>query len=224
MVLHTEKMKNKEILDAVSSLYKKAGLLTRLHVCIRLKTSPFLIIEKHLPREGLIIDYGCGHGVFSHLLSLLSPERRIYGVDLSEAKIKEAGRTLKHGDRVSFCADCNIWQILREANTAVIIDVLSYLTHQERLELLKNFYNNLKSGAILVIKDQNKELSPKFLFLYLQEILAIKIFKITESKGLYSFNKEYLSELLKGIGFNVEVQDLSKGYLYPHVAFICRKI
>ena len=50
-------------------IYKYSSLLTRLHVWIRVKTCPFLEIEKLIPKDGQIIDYGCGHGVFSHILS-----------------------------------------------------------------------------------------------------------------------------------------------------------
>jgi len=216
-------MNDRKILANISNLYKRAGLLTRLHILVRLKTCPFLIIERYLPKKGLIIDYGCGQGIFSHILSLLSPERKIHGIDLSESKIKEAQKPKRSDRNLQFSADCNISGLLKSVSGVAIIDVLSYLPHQERLDLLKMFYEKLEPGAVLVIKDQNQDSRLKFPFLYLQEFLAVKVLRITESKGLYFFGKDYLRELLGNIGFSVETLDISRGYLYPHQVFICKK-
>lgn len=216
-------MKDKEILIKIRSLYKDMSFLTRLHIWLRLRTCPFLIVEKYIPKKGLIIDYGCGQGIFSHILSLLSPERKIHGVDISKSKIKVALKSLKDDQGERFFADCNIGGILGSASGVAIMDVLCYLPHQERRDLLEMFCEKMKSGAVLIIKDQNKDSLFKFLFLYLQEILAVKVLKITKSKGLYFFDKDYLLRLLRDIGFSVETLDISKGYLYPHRVFICKK-
>jgi hypothetical protein len=81
----------------------------------------------------------------------------------------------------------------------------------------------MKEEAILVIKDIQKKLSIKYSWLYLQELIAVKLLKITEARLLNFFNADYFSGLLKDIGFEVQIVDISKNYLYPHILFICRK-
>ncbi len=205
------------------NFYKNNSLLTRLHVWVRLKTCPFSLIEEFIPRKGLIIDYGCGHGVFSNILSIASAKREVYGVDMSDEKIAEAKKTLKRESGVRFSTDCNVDGLIKNASGVAIVDVLYYLSHREHLEILKMFYDNLRPETTLVIKDQNKSFSIKYLLLYLQEFLAVKVFGITKAKGLHFFTKEYLSALLNDIGFAVKTADISRGYFYPHLVFICKK-
>ena len=180
-------------------------------------------LEKYLPKEGVIIDYGCGQGLFSQILSLLSPQREVYGVDSSEAKISEARKSQKSNQAVSFSADCNIERVIGSAEAIVIIDVLCYLADQDRFNFLKKLHDKLKPSATLVIKDQNKDSPVKFFFLYLQEFIAVRVLRITASEGLHFFSRSYMEELLGKVGFKVKVVDISRGYLYPHIAFICSK-
>lgn len=205
-------------------IYKNCRPCTKLHLLARFYTCPFFEVETYVPMNGLILDYGCGHGIFSHILSRLSEERRVFGYDISSPKINQAMKSSENNLRPRFIENSfEAESLIKKADCIVFLDVFYCYPTGEREEFLKWLYANIKPGAILIIKDQDRQLSVKFLFLYLQEILAVMVLKITKSKGLFFFSKEYLLDLLKGIGFSVEVQDLSKGYLYPHIAFICRK-
>ena len=44
-----------------------------------------------VPREGKILDLGCGYGFMSYMLSFTSPSRKITGVDHDAGKIRIAG-------------------------------------------------------------------------------------------------------------------------------------
>lgn len=204
-------------------VYKSSSLLTRLHVLIRINTCPFLAVEKFIPKDGRIIDYGCGYGIFSHILAITSPERKTYGVDISEKKIKEGKKSLSTEKGVIFSTDCDIIDLVKGASGMVMIDLLCYFSHKERVQTLKMFYDNMTIDTVLVIKDQNRSFSLKYLFLCLQEFLAVKVFKITEATMLSFFTKRYLLTLLDDIGFTAQSMDLSKHYFYPHVLFVCKK-
>lgn len=203
--------------------YKSTSFFTKLHVFIRFKTCPFLSIEQLIPKKGLIVDYGCGHGVFSHILSIISQERKIYAIDISKEKIKEAKKTIVEAARIKFLDDSDMNGLIKEADCIVVLDVLCYFSNQEREEMLKRFYKALKPGATVVIKDMDKSLLIKYAWLYLQEFLTVKLLGITKASLLNFFDVEYLSKLLVGIGFNVQVINMDKHYLYPHVTFVCRK-
>lgn len=205
-------------------IYQNNSFLTRLHAWIRLHTCPFLAIEELVPKKGVIVDYGCGHGLFAHLLWHSSQQRVIYGFDIHQRKIEEADKTQKNGKRIIFFDDQNnAAALVKEADCIVVLDVLCYLSDQERRELLENFYHQFNSKTILVIKDINKSLSLKYLWTYLQEMLFVKLLKVTRARELNFFESKYLFKLLQDIGFTVEKKDISKGYLYPHTLFVCRK-
>jgi len=44
---------------------------------IRFFTAPYAALFPHVPKEGFIIDLGCGYGMFSNLLALMSEKRKI---------------------------------------------------------------------------------------------------------------------------------------------------
>jgi len=50
-------------------------------------------IGQYLPREGRILDLGCGFGLFTLYFALRAPSRRIIGVDLDEKRIRYAQRS-----------------------------------------------------------------------------------------------------------------------------------
>lgn len=211
-------------LKDILNIYRNNSLFTRLHIWVRFKTCPFLLIEKFVPREGLIIDYGCGHGIFTHILSMLSPLREVYGFDISCAKLKEANKSVAKESRINFLNNIEkVESLIKKANCITMLDVLAYFPGDIREDMLRRFYDNLRPGSILIIKDIQKTFSMKYGWLYLQEKVAVKFLKITEAASLNFLNIEYLSNLLKKIGFNVRVIDLHSRYLYPHAVYICNK-
>jgi 2-polyprenyl-3-methyl-5-hydroxy-6-metoxy-1,4-benzoquinol methylase len=207
----------------ILNIYRHNTLLGRLHVWIRFKTCPFLTIERLIPKAGVIIDYGCGHGIFSHILSMMSADRMVYGIDASISKIEEAKKTLLNENNLKFLNNTDIDSLIKVADCIALLDVICYFSKREQENILRKFYQHLKQGAILIIKDINKEFSLKFIWLSLQEIIAVKILKITQGSCLNFLNTSYLSNLLKDIGFEVNMVKLDKNYLYPHIALICKK-
>jgi len=220
LVQQTQSMSIKELMHT----YQNNSIFTKLHVWIRLHTCPFLAIEKLVPRKGVIIDYGCGHGLFAHLLWYYSKERIIYGFDIHKRKIEEANKTQKNESKIIFFEDQNhVAALVKIADCVALLDVLCYLPDRERKELLENFYRQMDVGATLLIKDINKSFSLKYFYTYLRELIYVKLLKVTRAKDLNFFKSRSFLKLLEDIGFIAEIKDLSRGYLYPHTLFVCRK-
>ncbi len=206
----------------ILKVYKKANLGTRFHVFLRYRTCPFLEIEAYVPKRGIIIDFGCGHGIFSHILAGKSSLRQVVAYDISSHRIREAKKSLMPKERIAFT---QVFEegYLRQADSIVMLDVACYLSDSERALLLQDFYANLKKGAVLIIKDACQEFSWKYAWTYLQEMIMVKLLKVTEAGQLNFYKEGAFSSLLRKIGFCVQVLDLNKGYCYPHKAFICTK-
>lgn len=207
-------------------MYKRAGLKVRIYNFIRFKSLPFNTIEGFIPKEGEVIDLGCGTGLFLNLLRLNSNHRLLLGFDVDERKIRVAIESSRNDKNIIFqkIDINNIDFSSLNVKCITIIDVLYLLNAHRKKALLDKCFTALSVGGTLLIKDVNKSLSPKFLWTFLQEFLAIKIFRITTADGLYCENRQKYLSRLREAGFTVTKDiDLSKGYLYPHILYVCQK-
>jgi methylase of polypeptide subunit release factors len=50
-------------------------------------------VARHLPRDGRVLDVGCGFGMAALVFAAGAPDRRIFGFDLSARRIATARRS-----------------------------------------------------------------------------------------------------------------------------------
>jgi len=210
-------------------IYHKAPFIVRLHVIMRLLSCPFFEIEQYIPKKGIILDLGCGYGCFAHYFYLTSPERTVIGCDTAENKIAHALNTLTDNKNVKFYRG-DINHLERESIDCItIIDVLYLIPFEDWYSLLERCYRLLKVGGILLLKEMDKKPSWKFNWNTFQETLAVKLFKITSGSSFYyrkpfyyKTSEELVEDLIK-VGFKIKIVRLDKGYLHPHILYVCQK-
>lgn len=202
--------------------YRKLGLKDRLHVYFRYKSCPFAAIERFVCKSGDILDFGCGHGVFTNYLALTSAGRKVTGTDLSEKKIGLA-RDCDGHPNISYELNTSAGIPERNFDTIVIVDVLYLLSYPAQERLIGECVKRLNPSGRLVIKEMDKRPRIKYFWNVFQETLAVKLLKITKGKEFYFRGREEFEALFKGLGLKVEAHDLSKGYFHPHILFVCTK-
>jgi 2-polyprenyl-6-hydroxyphenyl methylase/3-demethylubiquinone-9 3-methyltransferase len=208
----------------LSVLYRDVPLKHRLHLFLRWKLCPFEEIIKFIPEKGKVIDLGCGHGLFSNLMALTSKERYILGVDIDADKIEIAKKTLgAHRKRVNFHYGDIRNMDFPDCQTITIVDVLYLIPFDLQEELLKICFERLNSRGRLLIKEIDTTPRWKYWIVYIEEFLAVKIFKTTKGNNCYFRSREEFISLLEKIGFDiVETVSLNKG-IAPHILYVCDK-
>src|SRR3989344_8533573 len=73
----------------VSKLYAKGGF-GELFAKIRIWDTPLELLEKMVPKNGLIADLGCGDGLVTNYLALKASTRQISGIDKNLSRIELA--------------------------------------------------------------------------------------------------------------------------------------
>jgi trans-aconitate methyltransferase len=207
-------------------LYQSAKLRDRLIILARLIFSASSIIdvlERNLPKDGLIVDLGCGYGVISHLLSFSYPQRKIISFDVSQTRIESARRTISNNTQFQL-ADIRDAQI-PACDAVIIIDILYLLPYQDQEKVLIKCFEKLNQNGILIIKDTDKSAIWKFRYTYIEEKIKTKLGLYgKETKGIslnYRTKEDFIS-LLKEIGFDVSTIH-KKRILYPGIFYICQK-
>jgi len=208
-------------------LYQSANFRDRLIIFARLifSTSPIIdILEQYLPKDGLIIDLGCGYGIISHLLSFSHSKRQIIGFDISQTRIESAQKTISNNIQFQL-ADIRDAKI-PACNAVIIIDILYLLPYHDQEKVLIKCFEKLNHDGILIIKDTDKSAIWKFRYTYIEEKIKTKLGLYgKEIKGI-SLNyrtKGDFTSLLKEIGFDVDII-YKKQILYPGIFYICKKI
>ncbi len=210
----------------VFALYKEASLWVKFHNFVRWHTCPFQKISTFVPRKGKILELGCGYGLMSNLLSLESGEREVIGIDISEKKITVAKKTVGARENVRFEISeiHNSVFFNQRYHCIIILDVLYLLPFADWEYIGSKCFQALERGGLLLIKEQGTYPRWKYYWNRVQEFLSVRIFKITEGRAFTFPNEETIKELLISVGFYVESFKMDKGYLHPHILFVCKKL
>lgn len=200
----------------VLRLYSRRAFSTGLYAFMRLKLAPIADIERYVPRKGRIFDLGCGNGIFANILALGSPERSVKGVDLDAGRVKTAKEISSSNPNLEFVqGDVNSLKFERYS-VVTVIDLLHHMPYDNQAALLKNIYEHVEDGAIVIVKDLEKSPRWKYLFHYVQDSLSYR-------QRLFFRNAGDMVSLLHRIGFSVEIISLAAGFMHPHILYICRK-
>jgi 2-polyprenyl-3-methyl-5-hydroxy-6-metoxy-1,4-benzoquinol methylase len=212
------------MLSSYLSIYRHSPLSVKLHLIIRFLSCPFKRIEKYIPKKGVILDVGCGHGGFTHYLSLTSDERFIIGSDVAKDKIKHAISTITDKSNIKFQhIDFNDME-LTDLDCISIIDVLYLIPFEDWQRLFEKCWKTLKTGGALILKDMDKKPAWKYYWCIIQETLSVKVFNITFGNNFFFRNADEVVSILKSAGFEVEPVRIDKHYPHSHIIYVCKKI
>jgi len=132
--------------------YSRQGLKAALYARLRWRLCPFEEIERQVPKEGAIIDIGCGYGLLANFLVLRSSKRDVTGVDLSAGRISVAQKTTDNRKKVQFKLMNALDLQSGEYSTVVMSDFLHHIDYQAQQDLLTRCYQKLPLGAFSLSK------------------------------------------------------------------------
>lgn len=167
-------------------VYKGPVLEWYLRVKLSLENK-YRFYDELLPKQGKIIDIGCGYGFMANMLSYTSKEREIQGWDYDSEKIALAQEVARESDRVSFFVKDIVVDDFEKADTFVFNDVLHYLSEETQFKVLSNALARLNNNGSIVIRDADTDLNKRAKFTKLTEFLSIKVLSFNKMKYELSF-------------------------------------
>ncbi|MDX2161895.1 MAG: class I SAM-dependent methyltransferase [bacterium] len=194
----------------------------RAHLIVRWRLAPLRQIAALVPHSGLILDLGCGHGLFALLLARQSAARSVIGIDLDAEKIRLA-ETLKVEQLRFVCGDIAAQTDLPPAQAVTILDVFYLIPFAAQEALLRGAAARLAPGGMIILKEMAEAPRWKVWLNWLEETLAVKVLRITLGGDFYFRPRAEWVRLLESYGLTVRVQPMDRGYYHPHVVFIAHK-
>ena len=206
------------------SLYLDQSPGVRRHTRLRAWSAPLDAVVAALPRDGSLLDVGCGHGLVANEVALRSSGARVLGVDLSETKIASARASVGARNNVEFRV-APLEAVPESGFDAVsLVDVLYLVPERSWTSFLKNCLGKLRPGGIFVLKEIGTEPWWKFERLKLQEFMSTRILRITKGDTMHFESGDELRQRLLSVGFeDVTLSPLDSGYASPHLLLTARR-
>jgi 1-acyl-sn-glycerol-3-phosphate acyltransferase len=138
--------------------YVFKGPILELYLRSKICFEKYYQVDNELiPRDGEILDLGCGYGFLSHMLSLTSPSRRITGVDHDEEKVRVARNGFLKNKNLDFIFEDITSYSFGNKDAIILNDVLQYMSQEKQTELLTRCIERLNPGGIILIKSSYTE-------------------------------------------------------------------
>ncbi|WP_417602791.1 MMPL family transporter [Owenweeksia hongkongensis] len=140
--------------DAVFANYIYKGPILEWYVRIKLMLEKnFRIFDENVPKQGTIVDLGCGYGYLSYMLHFTGKNRQIVGLDYDDDKIAVAENCYAMNEKMSFAVANLKTYKPKPADCYIIKDVLHYLPIPRQRELLEECCEALNVGGRILVRD-----------------------------------------------------------------------
>ena len=162
--------------------------------------------DRLLPREGLIIDLGCGYGALSYMISMLSNKRQIIGVDYDQQKIALAQNCFAKNDSINFVnTDLRNYDV-PVADGYIISDVLHYVDYESQRMIIEKCIQKLNKGGKLIIRDGDTSLKDKHKNTEKTEKWSTTIVRFNKTDGpLHFLSRNMLIEMAREKSMDLEI-------------------
>ena len=177
-------------------LYKGPVLEWYLRVKIRLEND-YQIYHELIPKEGRVLDIGCGYGFISYMLHFAARGRDLTGYDYDEEKIATAEHCFSRDEHIRFLtADITRMQF-SPADAIILSDILHYLEPSQQESLMLQCMESLRPGGILLVREGDRDVEKKHEATRMTEFFSTKFFAFnkTEGKPLHFISGSNIREL-----------------------------
>jgi uncharacterized protein len=187
----------------VERLYRYQGKFVEQFVHWKMKTDPmFGLLDGAVPRNGFVLDLGCGYGLATHWLAHITDQRTLLGVDYDENKIRVAQRTAPQDQRIKFeLRDILNWEY-PPCDVVLLLDVLHYWMPEKQDLILSKARRALRPGGRLILREAAHAQSAEHHHIERWEKFATHIGHNKTVEGLHFRTITELTGALQRAGFS----------------------
>jgi 2-polyprenyl-3-methyl-5-hydroxy-6-metoxy-1,4-benzoquinol methylase len=176
-------------------------------------------IGQYLPEDGVVLDIGCGFGLFSLYYAATGPRRVVHGIDVSVRRIGVARRAaarlgLQNANYET--GDARDFKGTGEVSAAYMLDIVHHVPPASVPPLLRALRRSLPVGGRLLVKDVDDRPAPKRWFTWMLDKA------MAPTAPVHYWSSEALAGALGEAGFEVHRHLMVDLLPYPHILYICQ--
>lgn len=192
--------------EALILNYIYKGPVTEWYIRIKVRMERnYELFNRLIPMQGQITDIGCGLGPLCYMLSMISKERQILGIDYDEDKIALAQQGWLRGENLRFeHADATTYE-LPESDVFILNDVLHYMSYEHQHDLLVKCAGLLRPEGMIIVRDGNATDARKHRLTRFTELLSTRIVNFNRTTEALCFTSETrIRDIARECGMQVE--------------------
>lgn len=178
-------------------------------------------IGQYLPRQGRILDLGCGFGLFSLYFAIDAPARKITGVDLDPERIRaaeECARKLGVQNVEYTTSNVLAWDGAGPFDAIFMLDLIHHLPKDQVADFLSRVAQRVVPGGVLLLKDVSNRPTYKRLFTLALDRLMVG------NEPIHYWDPIELTALVESLGFTVKRHTINDFLPYPHILYVCSRV
>lgn len=199
---------NPAFYEALIQNYIYKGPVEEWYIRIKVKMEKnYRLFNQLVPTKGQITDIGCGFGPLCYMLSLLSEEREILGIDYDEDKIAVAQHGWLGNEHIRFEHADAVHYPLPESDVFILNDMLHYLSYEHQRTLLLKCAGQLHPQGRMIIRDGDSSSVRKHRLTRFTELLSTRIFNFnrTTTEKLCFTSETQIREIARECGMEIEI-------------------
>lgn len=198
---------NPALYEALILNYIYKGPIIEWYIRIKVKMERnYQLFNRLIPMKGQITDIGCGLGPLCYMLSMISKERRIVGIDYDEDKIAIARHGWLRKENLHFaCADALAYD-LPPSDVFILNDVLHYMSYRHQHDLLIKCAALLLPEGMIILRDGNAANTHKHKLTRFTEWLSTRIVRFNQTGEALCFTSEaQIRSIAQECGMEVDI-------------------
>ncbi len=203
-------------------LFKGAVLEWYMKIKVSMEKN-YVLLDQTLPKEGKILDIGCGYGFLSYMMGYTSKNREILGIDYDIDKIEVAKNGYLKGQNVQFEQANALEFQFKQYDAIVLFDVLHYLQTKDQIQVLENCIRSIPTTGMIMIRDGIKELEKRHRWTKLSEVFSTQIFGFnkTGNNGLTFLSSKLIYDFASK--HNLQLSTIDNSVITSNVIFVLKK-
>lgn len=202
-------------------IYK--GPVEEWYIRIKVKMEDnYKLFNQLIPVRGQITDIGCGFGPLCYMLSQLSEERQITGIDYDEDKIAVAQHGWLRTPALQFVHADALEYPLPESDVFIMNDMLHYMSYEHQRALLLKCIGRLRPNGMLIVRDGNAASTRRHRLTRFTELLSTGIFNFNKTTEQLCFTSEEQIRSIAQEG-NMTIEILPNDKYTSNTIYIFRK-
>lgn len=217
-----KKLTPAELVTYLKSISPKGmRFMDKLKVNYRPLICPLHELLNLVPARKKVFDMGCGNGSFLALAAHFCEPEQLGGIEINNELVSNA-RAILENTAAGIKHDIQWYNgkdipKLNEYDFVFMTDVFHHVPVPIQQSVLQQIHNQMKPGAVFVMKDIDAAKLPWVYFNKLHDAVAAG-----EIGNEVSSNA--MKVMLEGCGFTITKQSYRRMLWYPHYTFVCTKV